>query len=99
MKVLASKVGGPVINFNNIYNNIEKNLVIRAVYSEPGRDDEAFAYREPVDVRNNWWGISDKNKVLSTFNLDDIKIEIDPISQKEFSDIGPDWSEFAWLYE
>ncbi len=92
--------GMPVVNNNNIYNNADGNLVVRAIYAEPGREDKTMTYEGTLDFKNNYWGTTEKNRAVEKISLDgDIEINLEPISTNLISNIGPDWNEFEWLYK
>ncbi|MEM0467358.1 MAG: right-handed parallel beta-helix repeat-containing protein [Candidatus Thermoplasmatota archaeon] len=89
--------GNPIINYNNIHDNVDNNLVVRGLYSEPGREDTVIVYDEPIDARENWWGSSEQ--VLLTMNVENgVEVNYEPIALQEISGAGPDWSGFRWLY-
>lgn len=91
--------GIPVINENNIHGNVERNLVIRPVYAEPGRKDKAVVYESPLDCLGNWWGTANRREIMNGIGIGGgIEIEVDPFSESGNPDNGPDWREFEWLY-
>lgn len=90
--------GMPVINDNNIHGNIAGNFEIRSVYAEPGREDTAVAYDEPLDCRGNWWGTSVLGEIKAQMRIGwGIKVDVAPFSTSEILDAGPEWEEFEWL--
>jgi parallel beta-helix repeat protein len=94
------KGGLPLINNNNILGNEQGYMVVRTVYSEPGRESRGVAYTEPLDFRNNWWGTNNTEKVISKIDIDwIIEKQIEPIATEEIPEAYPDWSEFEWLRE
>ena len=92
--------GFPIINNNNIHHNEDNNLVVRTIYSEPGRINMVFQYDEPFNLKDNWWGVTTNSAVRNKLNLAlGLKIELGDIAQKEISDSHPDWDEFGWLIQ
>lgn len=91
--------GMPTVSNNNIYQNVDGNLVVRRVYAEPGRESETMEYDEPLDFANNYWGTGEMNSVIGKMSVDHgIEVSVNPISGSPILGSGPDWGEFEWLY-
>lgn len=91
--------GMPRVNNNNIYNNQKGDLIVRTVYSEPGRESEVMVYKRPLDFKNNYWGVGEEDSVISKMNIGNgVEVSANPISTSLVQSAGPDWSEFEWFY-
>jgi hypothetical protein len=90
----------PVVNNNNIHSNAKGNLVVRSLYSEPGRKSKPMAYESPINFRNNWWGTDNGDEIKAKFALGPgIEVSINPFATEEIRNAGPDWKEFEWMYK
>ncbi|MBN2042617.1 MAG: right-handed parallel beta-helix repeat-containing protein [Candidatus Aenigmarchaeota archaeon] len=91
--------GLPEVNGNNIFGNEQGHMVVRTIYAEPGKTDQAMAYDQPLDLTNNWWGTTDTNQITSRMDIGwSIRKDIDPIAQNQIEDAHPDWEEFGWMW-
>jgi parallel beta-helix repeat protein len=92
--------GMPVVTNNNIHSNSKGNLVVRSLYSEPGRKSKPMAYENPINFRNNWWGTTNEDEIKAKIAGEwGIEVSINPFATEEIQNAGPDWKEFGWMYK